>query len=98
MAELHSSQISSITRVKDKETKMFILQNISRLKLRARTKQRELNNRTVNSDYVGICLHKQSVVYLKVNLIRVCFKLSHIRYHYMKENISVRKGALFIPR
>ena len=54
-----------------------------------------MNNKTVNSDYVGVCLHKQSrVVYLKVNLIKVCFKLSLI---YIKENISVLKGILYIP-
>ena len=34
--QFHSSQISSITPVKDKETK-FIVQNISRLKLKARS-------------------------------------------------------------
>ena len=36
-----------------------------------------MNNETVNSDYVGVCLHKQSlVIYLKINLIKICYKLS----------------------
>ena len=75
MAKSHSSQTNSITPVKDKETKKSIVQNISRLKLSARNSVKLI--KTVNSDYVGVCLHTQSlVVYLNVNLIRDCFNLS----------------------
>ena len=54
LAELLSSQITSITSVKDNETKQFIVQTIYKFKLRAQGSVKSLKNKTVNSDYVGV--------------------------------------------
>ena len=85
LAELNSSQISFIIPVKDKQTKQ---------------KSKYKTNKTVNSDYVGVCLHKQSlVVYLKVNIIRVCFKLppiySILQIHVYKIYFCSERWTLF---